>query len=118
MIENNKNLDIMTPEEVADYLKVSLTWIYTNSKMIGGKKLKGVLRFPKKEDIYECIFPKGEKLVLRLRDEQNPLLKSRIQNEVKCQTSRNESKRGGEKREQESDPFGLRAIIRKETGIC
>ena len=38
---------IMTVAEVAQYLQVSESWVYKNQKMLGGKRLGGILRFRK-----------------------------------------------------------------------
>jgi hypothetical protein len=46
--------DILTPMEAAQYLKVSLSFVYKNKDILGGRKLRGSLRFPGKEDLYQC----------------------------------------------------------------
>jgi len=38
--------DILTPEEVAQYLRKSLSWVYKNWQILGGRKLRGSLFFP------------------------------------------------------------------------
>lgn len=57
---------IMTPEETAQYLRKSLSWVYKNSALLGGRKLGGSLFFPAKEDLYERIFEKRERVEVRL----------------------------------------------------
>jgi len=53
--------NILTPEEVAQYLRKSLSWVYKNWQILGGRKLRGSLFFPKKEELYERIFYKRER---------------------------------------------------------
>ena len=38
--------DIMTPEEVAQFLRKSLSWVYKNWRLLGGVKLGGSILFP------------------------------------------------------------------------
>lgn len=44
--------EIMTPEDVALFLKKSLSWVYKHWQELGGVKLGGSLMFPSKEDLY------------------------------------------------------------------
>jgi len=52
--------DILTPEEVAQYLRKSLSWVHKNWQILGGRQLRGSLFFPKREELYERIFCKRE----------------------------------------------------------
>jgi len=52
--------DMLIPEEVAQYLRKSLSWVYKNWRILGGRKLRGSLFFPKKEELYEFLFYKRE----------------------------------------------------------
>jgi len=79
-IDKETNLEIMTPEEVALYLKKSLSWVYKNSEILGARKLRGSLFFPGKEILYERIFGKGERLEIRLYPKGNEIHGFRIQN--------------------------------------
>ena len=65
-IDNKSLSGIMTPEEVARFLKKSTSWVYKNWQKLGGVKLGGSLFFPRKEDLYEHIFCQGEGLAVRL----------------------------------------------------
>jgi hypothetical protein len=60
---------IITPEETAQYLNKSLSWVYKNADLLGAMKLGGSLFFPAKEDLYERIFcqRKGMEVRLHLR---------------------------------------------------
>ena len=56
----------MTPEEVAQYLRKSKSWVYKNWQLLGGVKLRGSLFFPSQEELYERIFGKTEGVEVRL----------------------------------------------------
>jgi hypothetical protein len=58
--------NILTPEETAQYLKKSVSWVYKNAEILGGRKLGGSLFFPAKEDLYEFIFCKRKGVEVRL----------------------------------------------------
>jgi hypothetical protein len=49
-IDKNLSPEIMTPEEVALYLRKSTSWVYKHWQELGGRKLGGSLFFPRKEE--------------------------------------------------------------------
>jgi hypothetical protein len=57
---------IMTPEEVARYLRKSQSWVYKNWRVLGGVKLGGSILFPSKETIHERLFSQGQGVEVRL----------------------------------------------------
>ena len=59
-IDTAEKFEIMTPEEVARYLRKSTSWVYKNWQVLGGRKLGGSLFFPRKENLYERIFGQGK----------------------------------------------------------
>ena len=59
-IDRNPNPDILTVEEAALYLRKSPSWVYKNWQVLGGRKLGGSLFFPRKEELYERLFGKGQ----------------------------------------------------------
>ena len=87
-------IEIMTPEEVAQYLRKSTSWVYKNWKILGGKKLGGSLFFPRKEDLYEHIFSQGKGMEVRLHPEGNPAHRSLVQNKSSGKTGRSKKKGG------------------------
>ena len=98
----NNELNTMTVKSVAQFLKVSESWIYKNWKILGGRKLSGHLRFPPKEIIYEHLFSnqKGEEaLPSAFHDEWNKVYKQTPKIESKTNTNRSKNERGGEKSE-------------------
>ena len=95
---------ILTPEEVARYLNKSVSWVYKHWKILGGRKLGGSLFFPRKDELYERIFCKGQGLVeVRLCPEKNQINTRRIQNENPGKKSRGK-KKGGTRKTEERDP--------------
>ncbi len=96
---------IMTPEEVAQYLRKSLSWVYKNWRLLGGRKLRGSIFFPKKEDLYERLFSKGEGMEIRLHPERSQVYKQLVQNQNRGQRGRIQKKVGDSKPEGgEGDP--------------
>jgi hypothetical protein len=53
-VDTGASSAIVTPDEVARYLRKSISWVHKNWHMLGGVKLRGSLFFPRKEDFYEC----------------------------------------------------------------
>jgi hypothetical protein len=95
---------IMTPEETAQYLRKSLSWVYKNADLLGGRKLGGSLFFPAKEDLYEHIFSKGKGVEVRLHPKGNQVYGSLVQNKNIGQTSRGRKAKGV--KESETNPRG------------
>ena len=87
---------ILTPEETAQYLRKSLSWVYKNAEILGGRKLGGSLFFPAKEDLYERIFSKKEGVEVRLHTKRNQVHGSLVQNKNRGQTG-GSKKKGGNK---------------------
>lgn len=81
VIDKSSNNDILTPEEVAQYLHKSLSWVYKNWKVLGGKKLRGSLFFPNKEELYEHLFHKRERMEVRLHPKRNQVYKCFVFNQ-------------------------------------
>jgi len=95
-VDINFRNEIMTPEEVAQYLRKSLSWVYKNWKILGGRKLRGSLFFPGKEDLYERLFYKGKGVEVRLHPEGNQAYGNLVQNQKRGKGRRIQEKRGGE----------------------
>ena len=88
---------IMTPEEAAQYLRKSLSWVYKNSAALGGRKLGGSLFFPAKEDLYERIFSQREGVEVRLHPQGNPVHGNLVRDKKSGQAGRGRKKKGAEK---------------------
>jgi hypothetical protein len=104
-VDSHDRSDIMTPEEVAQYLRKSLSWVYKNWRLLGGRKLRGTLIFPSEEDLYERLFPKGQGMEIRLYSPRNQVHENLVQNKNQGQTGRSQKKGGDTKPENgEGDP--------------
>jgi hypothetical protein len=101
---------IITPEEVAQYLRKSSSWVYKNQKVLGGRKLGGSLFFPRKEELYERIFCERERMEVRLHPEPKQVHKDRIQNKGKSQKRRSK-KKGGNKQSENRDNSNRHEIL-------
>ncbi len=91
--------DIMTPEEVARYLKKCKSWVYKNWQLLGGVKLGGYILFPAKKELYECIFFEEQRTELRLRTPGNQVHEGRVQNQTPSKGGR------GKKTGRVEEPF-------------
>ena len=89
--------DILTPKEVAQYLKVWVSWVYKNQDILGGRKLRGSLRFPGKEDLYEHLFRKTQRMEVRFPLQQKEVSKQLLQNQDRGKRSRGRKTKGTEK---------------------
>ena len=101
-IDNPGGHDILTPEEVALYLRKSPSWVYKHWQALGGRKLGGSLLFPRKEDLYERLFGKGKGVEVRLHPERDQAHKGLVQ----AETGRREGghiEKGGAKKPGASD---------------
>ena len=96
-VDSDYGCEIMTPEEVAQFLHKSLSWVYKNWQILGGRKLRGSLLFPAKEDLYERLFYKGEGVEIRLHPEGNQTHGSMVPDQKRSNKSRIRQKKGGEK---------------------
>jgi len=79
-VDRNSNADILTVEEVAQYFRKSPSWVYKNWKVLGGRKLRGSLFFPRKENLYERLFDKGEGVEVRFHPDGDQAHGSLVQN--------------------------------------
>jgi hypothetical protein len=95
-VDKKPPLDILTPEEVAEYLQKSTSWVYKNQKLLGGRKLGGSLFFPAKEDLYERLFYQGKGMALRVHRKRSQVHKGLVQNKNRGETSPS-IKKGGDK---------------------
>jgi len=94
MIDSTTEHDILTPGDVARYLRKSASWVYKNWQVLGGRKLGGSLFFPKKEELYEHIFTDREAVEVRLHPERTTTHTVRIQDKARGPKGRGEKKGG------------------------
>jgi hypothetical protein len=94
MFNKKNNYEIMTPEEAAEFLHKSVSWVYKYWQELGGRKLGGSLFLPGKEDLHELLFSKGKGVEIRLHSERNPAHKCLVQDKSGSQTGRSKKKGG------------------------
>jgi len=91
-------------EEVAQYLHKSPGWVYKNWKVLGGRKLRGSLFFPSKEDLYERVLFKEEKAVsVRVHREGNQVHGNLVQIKNGSKGCGGQKKGGNQKPEARDD---------------
>lgn len=96
-VENWHGKDILTVEETARYFGKSVSWVYKNADMLGGRKLGGSLFFPAKEDLYERLFGKGKGMEVRLHPQGNQVLGPMVRDRNKGAARRIKEKGGSRK---------------------
>jgi len=120
-IDSQKKFDIMTPEEIAHYLHKSVSWVYKNWQVLGGRKLRGSLFFPNKEDLYERLFHTEEGVEVRLHPEGNQVHGVMVRNKSQGQTGRNKKKGGDitpEAGEGDTNRHGILGSGQQTVGSC
>jgi len=118
-IDSALQVGIMTVEEVAQLFAKSESWVYKHWQELGGVKLGGSLFFPSKEDLYECLFNKGQRVAIRLHNERGQIHPNLVQNQNEGQTGRSRQKKGDIRTtEGNSDPnrHELLGVGKSETG--
>jgi hypothetical protein len=95
-IDKPRPSDILTPEEVAQYLKVSVSWVYKNQDLLGGRKLRGSLRFPGKDDLYEYLFRSRQRMEVRFPIQEKEVSKQLLQDQDRGKSSGGRKKEGTE----------------------
>jgi hypothetical protein len=93
-VDTRSETGIMTVEETARFFQKSVSWVYKNWKELGGRKLGGSLFFPSKEDLYELVFCKEERVAIRLHPEREPVHKKLVQNQKGGKNCRGKKKGG------------------------
>jgi hypothetical protein len=96
-IDKNFSPEIMTPEEVALFLRKSTSWVYKHWKELGGRKLGGSLLFPRKEELYERIFGKRKGVEVRLHPGRDQTHGGLVQNQKSSKGGRGKETRRVEK---------------------
>jgi hypothetical protein len=96
----------MTVQEVALYLKKSVSWVYKNWQELGGRKLAGSLLFPSKEDLYELLFRKEEGVALRVAPERDPIHRGLVRDQERGPRGRKQTKGGTDQTSSAEDSAG------------
>jgi hypothetical protein len=85
---------ILTPKEVSQYLKVSVSWVYKNKDILGGRKLRGSLRFPSEEDLYERVFRTRQGMEVRFQLQEKEVSKQLFQDQNRGKRGRSRKTQG------------------------
>jgi hypothetical protein len=95
-VDTNIEHDILTPEEVALFLRKSPSWVYKHWRELGGRKLGGSLFFPTEEDLYELLFRQGQGMESRLHPQGDQTHTDLVQIKKRRQAGYGKGQRGGE----------------------
>lgn len=91
------DIEILCVKDVAEFLKISPSWVYKNYQLLGGVKIGGSVRFPSRKEMYERLFQQKKRVVgVLLSSQETALYKGRIQNEERSFSPRGREKKGGE----------------------
>lgn len=104
----NKNIELLTPQDVADLLQISVKTVYAHAKKLGGFYPLGiqVLRF-RAEEIYERLEGTG-RISLSLPVQRDQIQRERIQNAERSKSGRGRAKKGsGIAAKEDGDRHGL-----------
>jgi len=96
-VDTEFNHDILRPEEVAQYLRKSTSWVYKHWQELGGRKLGGSLLFPGKENLYEHLFSTRKGVEVRLHPAGNQAHEGLVQNKTSRKEGGNKEKGGDTK---------------------
>lgn len=113
-IDNNSHHDILTPREVAQWLRKDLSWVYRHKTELGGVKLGGCLFFPGKEQLYDSLFQKGKRVEIPLHPAQKEVCQQFLSDQSRSQKGRGR-KKGGDKAGNNPDRHGLLRVIKQKT---
>jgi len=89
--------EIMTVEEVAQYLRKSTSWVYKNWQALGGRKLGGSLFFGTKGELHEHLFGEWKGLEIRLQPGGNQTHEGLVQTKTGRPKSGHRKKKGTKK---------------------
>lgn len=111
----------MIPEEVAQYLRVSMSWVYQNWQVLGGVKIGGKIFFPNQRDLYEHIFYQRERMEVRVRGKQKATQQSVVSDKIRGKKGVSKTQRGNNKSKtenQRADRHNIWGSGGKPVGLC
>jgi hypothetical protein len=94
--------DIQTVDEVAEFLRVSTSWVYRNWKELGGRKIGGKLFFGGKEQLYEYLFRQEQGMALRFPAQRQKVQPFMVQNKNSSKKGNGQAQRGNKKSKEEN----------------
>lgn len=106
-VDKQNDNTVMSPEDVAEFLKKSVSWVYKNRQELGGVKVKGSVFFPAKELIYDRIFQTREGIPVRHNGKETTVQQQLVPNQKGGKTGRSRTKgRAKESGSGVTDRFG------------
>ena len=95
-IDNERMPVVMIPEDVALFLRKSVSWVYKHWRELGGVKIGGSVIFPGEETLHELLFCRKEGVEVRLHQEGAAVHRPVDENKNRGQAGRIK-KKGGDK---------------------
>jgi hypothetical protein len=90
-IDNERMPVVMIPEDVALFLRKSVSWVYKHWRELSGVKIGGSIIFPDKETLYEHLFRRKEGVEVRLHQEGAAVHRPVVPNQKGRKSSRGKS---------------------------
>jgi hypothetical protein len=105
-------MELLTAEEVAAILKTSPWFVYNNRSLLGGIKIKGVVRFEKSivMEVLNGLLSTSREMALRFSEERSEVHGQRVRNEAGSEGSG-----GGSKKKNRNDQYGLLEALHQKT---
>jgi len=102
-LDQTPTYEIIQAQEAADFLKMSLSWVYDHYQELGGRKIGGTVLFPSKGAIYEHLFGQTkEPVAVRLPAERAEAPRLRL-----CDQKRSSKRNGRAQKADNYDPHGI-----------
>lgn len=105
-IDKTKQLEVIHPEDVAQFLRKSVSWVYKHWKELGGVKIGGSILFPDKETLYDHIFYQRKRMEVRFHPGETKVHRSVVSDQKRGKESRSKKKGGNSKPGDSSDNDG------------
>lgn len=105
-VDKKKQLEVLHPEDVAQFLRKSVSWVYKHWKDLGGVKIGGSILFPNEETLYEHLFHRRKGVEVRLHPEETTVHRPMVSDEKRGKASRSKKKGGNSKPGDSSDNDG------------
>ena len=97
IIDNERPPVVMIPEDVALFLRKSVSWVYKHWRELSGVKIGGSIIFPDKETLHEHIFRRKEGVEVRLHQEGAAVHRPVVPNQKGRKSSRGKKEGGNPK---------------------
>lgn len=92
--DKHNDRKILKPEDVAQYLRKSLSWVYKNWEKLGGVKIGGSIFFQSKEALHEHLFRQKQGVEVRFQPKQATVHRSMVPVQKRGKAGRSGTKGG------------------------